>query len=169
PAKVLVYVGHPQALRAIRGNLPAQRRESWKAQALRSLPIRSFAQTYFVLALLAVLIATGAAALKAQSENGGIAVEASPQIFATMCALDAAGFDADESTLAEMPARLALRADLLKMQGPATEALRQFYRDHALANSADTLSRYITFALTAGPPPGFQLDTERELLPPDVL
>ncbi len=111
----------------------------------------------------------GAAALKAQSESGGIGVEASPQIFATMCALDAAGFDADESTLAEMPARLALRADLLKMQGPATDALRQFYRDHALANSADTLSRYITFALAAGPPPGFELDTDRELLPPDVL
>jgi tetratricopeptide (TPR) repeat protein len=86
-----------------------------------------------------------------------------------MCALDAAGFDADESTLAEMPARLALRADLLKMHGEATETLRQFYKDHALADPADTLSRYITFALVAGPPPSFQFQMDTEQLPPDVL
>lgn len=117
----------------------------------------------------AALVASGAAILKAQSDASGISVEASPQIFATMCALDAAGFDADESTLAEMPARLALRGELLKMQGPATEAIRQFYRDHAFADSAETLSRYITFALTVSPPPSFEFETDRELLPPDVL
>jgi hypothetical protein len=99
----------------------------------------------------------------------GITVESSQQIFATMCALDAAGFDADESTLAEMPSRLKLRADLLKQQGPATDALRQFYHDHALANSGETLSRYITFALVAGPPPQFQFLYDHDLLPPGVF
>jgi len=118
---------------------------------------------------VALLLVAGAGVLSAQLDSFGITVEANPRIFDTMCALDAAGFDADESTLAEMPARLSLRVDLLKMQGPATEALRQFYRDHALANSSDTLSRYITFALAAGPPPTFEFDTDRELLPPDVL
>jgi hypothetical protein len=86
-----------------------------------------------------------------------------------MCALDAAGLDADESTLSEMPARLALRGDLLKMQGTATEAVRQFYKDHAFANPAETLSRYITFALIAGPPPTFELPGDPQQLPPDVL
>ncbi len=98
----------------------------------------------------------------------GISVEASPQIFSTMCALDAAGFDADESTLAEMPSRLALRGELLKLQGPATEALRAFYRDHALADSGETLSRYITFALVASPPPQFRYQGNPDFLPPDV-
>jgi tetratricopeptide (TPR) repeat protein len=101
--------------------------------------------------------------------NVGISVESSVQIFATMCALDAAGFDADESTLAEMPARLALRGDLLKMQGPATEAVRQFYRDHALADPGENLSRYITFGLAIGPPPEFAYQFDHDLLPPDVL
>lgn len=101
--------------------------------------------------------------------NSGITVAASPQLFATMCALDAAGFDADESTLAEMPARLALRDELLKSQGPAADALRQYYRDHALADPGETLSRYITFALVAGPPPDFDYTVEHDLLPPDVL
>jgi Tetratricopeptide repeat len=130
----------------------------------------NWVRIYSVAVLLAAAVAGGAVALKAQSsaESLGISVEASPQIFATMCALDAAGFDADENTLAEMPARLALRADLLNMHGDATDALRQFYKDHALSDPADTLSRYITFAVIAGPPPGFQLpDTEQ--LPPDVL
>ena len=86
-----------------------------------------------------------------------------------MCALDAAGFGADEGTLAGMPYRLKLRADLLKMQGPAVTALRQFYREHAFASRAETLSRYITFSLVVGPPPDFRFLYDRDLLPPDVL
>lgn len=99
----------------------------------------------------------------------GIGVQTSRQLFATLCALDAAGFDADESTLSELPARLALRGDLLKMQGPATVALRQFYREHSFADPAATLSRYVAFAVIAGPPPEFQLPADRDTLPPDVL
>lgn len=105
----------------------------------------------------------------ADSTETGVNVEGSPQIFATMCALDAAGFDADESTLAEMPSRLALRGELLKLQGPATDALRQYYRDHALADPGETLSRYIAFALVVGAPPRFPFLLDHDLLPPDVL
>lgn len=86
-----------------------------------------------------------------------------------MCALDAAGFGAGQSTLAEMPYRLKLRGDLLKMQGPAVTALRQFYRQHAFASRAETMSRYITFSLLVGPPPDFKFLYRRDLLPPDVL
>ena len=99
----------------------------------------------------------------------GVSVEASPSIFSVMCALDAAGFAADESTLTEMPSRLALRGELLKLQGPATEALRQFYRDYALADPGETLSRYITFALVIGPPPNFAFLLGHDVLPPDAL
>ncbi len=99
----------------------------------------------------------------------GVSVEASQSIFSVMCALDAAGFAADESTLTEMPSRLALRGELLKLQGPATEALRQFYRDYALADPGETLSRYITFALVIGPPPNFAFLLGHDVLPPDAL
>jgi tetratricopeptide (TPR) repeat protein len=146
---------------------------------VRSRLIRRFAhklaRASSVLVLLAAVIGIGASASKSRAQEAapsndmGISVDASPQIFATMCALDAAGFDADESTLAEMPARLALREDLLRMQGPATEAMRQFYRNHALASSTETLTPFMTFALVAGPPPGFQLTDNRDSLPPSVL
>ncbi len=132
----------------------------------------------FVLILVPILTAA-AFRSDAQSQQAGnsrppdnytgIMVEPNQDLFATMCALDAAGFDADESTLSEMPSRLALRGDMLKMQGPATEALRQFYRDHQLADSGETLSRYITFSLVAGPPPRFDFQVNHDLLPPDVL
>lgn len=137
--------------------------------------ISRWVQNSCVFALFAVCLVVGAPVLIAHrpqtsvSNYTGIAVESSQQIFATMCALDAAGFDADESTLAEMPSRLKLRADLLAMQGPATSALRQFYREHALGSLGETLSRYITFGLVVGPPPDFQFLYDRDLLPPDVL
>jgi hypothetical protein len=121
----------------------------------------------FVLGIAAASKIYGQAA-PAQQWTSGISVEANQQLFSTMCALDAAGFDAEESTLAEMPSRLALRGELLKLQGPATDALRQFYRDHNLADSGETLSRYITFALVAGPPPAFQFQGNADFLPPDV-
>jgi hypothetical protein len=120
--------------------------------------------------LLRTTVAYGAQAAQApQQVYTGISVEPNPELFATLCALDAAGFAADESTLAEMPSRLALREDLLKMQGPATEAVRAFYRDHLLSDPGETLSRYITFALVIGPPPRFQYQVEHDQLPPDVL
>jgi hypothetical protein len=138
-------------------------------------PIREWLQNSSVWTFLAALMVLGVAVVTARSQEtpvanySGISVESSQQVFATMCALDAAGFDADESTLAEMPSRLKLRADLLATQGAATNMLRQFYREHALATPGETLSRYITFALVTGPPPQFQFLYDRDLLPPDVL
>jgi tetratricopeptide (TPR) repeat protein len=146
---------------------------------LRSLPIRKFAHKLAtacsVLVLVAAAIGLGGSARKSQAQEAappsdtGISVESSPQIFAVMCALDASGFDSQETTPAEMPAQRALREDLLKLQGPATQAMRQFYRDHALASPTETLTPYMTFALVADPPPSFQLPANRDLLPPSVL
>ncbi|HUC42110.1 MAG TPA: tetratricopeptide repeat protein [Candidatus Micrarchaeaceae archaeon] len=127
----------------------------------------------FALALVGPQLLSGTGAqppAQAVTQNiTGISVEYSQQLFATMCALDAAGFEADESTLSEMPARLALRDRMLKLQGPATDSLRKFYLDHEMASPSQTLSRYITFALIAGPPPDFRFQVEQEALPPDVL
>jgi tetratricopeptide (TPR) repeat protein len=158
-----------------RGRALLVRRQT--SSPLRSSVIRKFLQNFStpivfaasVLLLGATATPTTLGQSAADSTETGVNVEASPQIFATMCALDAAGFDADESTLAEMPSRLALRGELLKLQGPATETLRQYYRDHALADPGETLSRYIAFALVVGAPPRFPFLLDHDLLPPDVL
>ncbi|MGH9717782.1 MAG: hypothetical protein ACRD4R_13800 [Candidatus Acidiferrales bacterium] len=142
-------------------------------------------QKYLTVALLAGFVCAGAvlAAAKprdtappdtapqdtATPTDSPINVEASPQIFSVMCALDAAGFDVDESTLGEMPQRLALRTSLLKMKDPAADAIREYYREHAQADPAEVLSRYITLALVVGPPPAFKIQGDQQTLPPDVL
>ena len=68
-----------------------------------------------------------------------------------------------------MPSRLALRTELLNLQGPSTMALRDFYHDHQLADPGETLSRFMTFALVVGPPPRFDFLLDRDTLPPDAL
>ena len=109
--------------------------------------------------------------IQAASPQGGstgpISVEANPQVFATMCALVAAGFGADS---APANADLAeLQMHLRSLHGPATEALRDYYAHHALADPGATLSRFMTFALIAGPAPKFLPALKRDELPPGAL
>jgi tetratricopeptide (TPR) repeat protein len=98
-----------------------------------------------------------------------VAVETRPQLFATLCALDAAGFDSSVSTTNQSPGRVKLRERMLALQGPAVAALRTYYQEHALADAGATFSRFVSFALAAGPPPKFAFELRREDLPPDAL
>jgi len=98
-----------------------------------------------------------------------VTVESNPQLFATMCALQVAGFEKDVSPAGMHPLGARLRGQLLRLEGPAIEALRAYYREHELADPAATLSRYVSFALVAGPPPKFRYILRHDELPPDVL
>lgn len=104
-----------------------------------------------------------------QPVRRSISVETSPQLFATMCALDAAGFDANSNTLDIYPADAALRARMLQLKGPAADAMRQFYAQHQFANSDETLSPFLSFALVVGPPPRFRYLISHDEIPPAVL
>ena len=101
-----------------------------------------------------------------QVSRSTISVEARPQLFVTLCALDAAGFDSNASA---SPGRLQLRQRLQQLQGPAVEAMRKYYREHALADSGATFSRFVSFALAVGPPPRFDFELRKDELPPDAL
>jgi tetratricopeptide (TPR) repeat protein len=98
-----------------------------------------------------------------------VSVETRPQLFATLCALDAAGFDSSVNTTNQSPGRVKLRERMLALHGPAVEALRKYYQEHALADPGVTFSRFVSFALAAGPPPKFAFELRREDLPPDAL
>jgi Tfp pilus assembly protein PilF len=103
------------------------------------------------------------------SAQAGVSVETSPQLFAVLCALHAAGYEENVSDAGFLPIRAQLRGELLRLQGPAVEAVRQFYRERRLLDSSATLSRYVSFALLVGPPPKFEFTERRDALPPDVL
>lgn len=128
-------------------------------------------------ALLVALAGSGAAHAQAkapaqsvQSESRqAVAIETRPQLFAVLCALDAAGFDSAVDTTNDSPGRIQLRRAMLGLHGPAVEALRKFYSEHALADTGTTFSRFMSFALAAGPAPNFEFELRRDELPPDAL
>jgi tetratricopeptide (TPR) repeat protein len=99
-------------------------------------------------------------------ERQTVAVELRPQLFATLCALDVAGFNAD---VGGSPGRIQLRQRLHGLHGPAVEAVRKFYSEHALGDASATFSRFVSFGLAAGPPPRFEFELRKDELPPDAL
>src|SRR5450631_3529960 len=60
-----------------------------------------------------------------------ISVDVRPQLFATLCALDAAGFESNVSASNLSPGRAQLKQRMLGLQGPAVDALRHYYSEHA--------------------------------------
>ncbi|GAC1635793.1 MAG: hypothetical protein NVS9B14_13500 [Candidatus Acidiferrum sp.] len=98
-----------------------------------------------------------------------ITVDGSEAMFTTMCALLAAGYEADVSAEKWSPMRAQLRDRLQHQEGPAVEVLRNFYRQHELADPGAMLSRYIWFGLVSGPAPDFKPTLRRDELPPEVI
>jgi hypothetical protein len=98
-----------------------------------------------------------------------VGIETSPQLFDTMCALWAAGFNTEANLRSLPPEWAAVAAKMSKMQGPATDALREYFNQHEHNNRTETLSRYISFAMVAGPPPDFQYTMRKEEIPPEVV
>src|SRR3984893_18558314 len=98
-----------------------------------------------------------------------ITVDGSEAMFATMCALLAAGFEADVSSENWTPMRAQLRDRLQHQQGPAVDAVREFYKKHELASAGAMLSQYVWFGLVSGPAPKFTPTLRRDELPPEGI
>src|SRR5258708_968056 len=98
-----------------------------------------------------------------------VTVDGSEAMFTTMCALLAAGYEANVSAEKWSPMRAQLRDRLQHQQGPAVEVLRNFYQQHELADPGAMLSRYIWFGLVSGPAPDFKPNLRRDELPPEVI
>jgi len=98
-----------------------------------------------------------------------VTVDGSEAMFTTMCALLAAGFESDVSATGWHPLRAQLRERMQHQQGPAVDAVREFYKKHQLADEGAMLSQYIWFGLVSGPAPKFELTLRRDELPPEVI
>src|SRR3984893_2322716 len=98
-----------------------------------------------------------------------ISVDGSEAMFTTMCALLAAGFEADVSSENWTPMRAQLRDRMQHQQGPAVDAVREFYKKHELADAGAMLSQYIWFGLVSGAAPKFTPTLRRDELPPEVI
>jgi hypothetical protein len=98
-----------------------------------------------------------------------VSVDGSEAMFTTICALLAAGFESNVSSDNWTAFRAQMRERLRQQQGPAVEAVREFYRHHELRDPGATLSRYLWFGLVSGPAPAFQPVLRRDELPPEVI
>jgi len=117
----------------------------------------------FLLPALLVL----AVAARAQNPELG-QLDASPTLFTVLCAINAVGYTADLSSPNNHPLRDAVRAELGKKNIPSLPAIQNFFERHRKKSDAQELAQYISFALTAGPPPNFALKMRDVDLPPDV-
>src|SRR6266403_555300 len=84
-----------------------------------------------------------------------VSVDGSEAMFTTICALLAAGFESNVSSDNWTAFRAQMRERLRQQQGPAVEAVREFYRQHELRDPGATLSRYLCLAWCLGPRPRF--------------
>ena len=98
-----------------------------------------------------------------------VTVDGSEAMFTVMCALLASGFEADVNATNWSPMRAQLRDRLQHQEGPAVEVLRNYYKQHELADPGAMLSRYIWFGLVSGPAPKFDPALHRDELPPEVI
>jgi hypothetical protein len=96
-------------------------------------------------------------------------VDASSSVFSVICALWAAGYNAQANTEGLPPAWRSIADRMFSQTGPATDALRKYYSLHEHRDSSETLSRFISFALVTGGAPDFHYLYKHEELPPDVL
>src|SRR5882724_7449897 len=101
--------------------------------------------------------------------QGTVSVDGSEAMFTTICALLAAGFESNVSSDNWTAFRAQMRERLRQQQGPAVEAVREFYRQHELRDPGATLSRYLWFGLVSGPAPAFQPVLRRDELPPEIV
>lgn len=121
----------------------------------------------WITGLLFVSAAPAVAAHAAgEKKRTAIRVVPGPQIFATLCALYAAGYPAIPASSSLQLTKIVQQVAAL--QGPDVTALRRFYQSHKLPSDADTVARYMSFAMVVGPPPSFQYLLPDEELPPDV-
>lgn len=98
-----------------------------------------------------------------------ISVDGREAMFTTMCALLASGFEAEVNAEDWKPLRAQLRERMQHQQGPAVEAMREYYKQHLLADPGQTLSQYLWFGLVSGPAPKFEPVLRRDELPPEVI
>ena len=98
-----------------------------------------------------------------------VSVDSRPQLFAVMCALDAAGFESGAGTASDTPGtRAVAQAHAWAARTSGGRVAQVSTTEHALGDSGATFSRFVSFALVVGPPPDFQFELRRDDLPPEA-
>jgi tetratricopeptide (TPR) repeat protein len=102
-------------------------------------------------------------------QPSNVSLEASEQLFSVLAALNAAGYDTGLGVDTGSSVRAQVRDRLAREHTLVLPELREFYREHHIANdSGADLGQYISLALLLGSPPDFALKVAQSDLPPDA-
>jgi predicted negative regulator of RcsB-dependent stress response len=118
--------------------------------------------------LCALVLASAGHTLAQGQVSGESQFSTSQTLFATLAAINAAGYDTGiNSALNDRyQLRTEVRHELAKRTIPCLPEMKDFYRTHRKPSGGADLGQYISFALLAGDPPKFELPAGE--LPPDV-
>jgi tetratricopeptide (TPR) repeat protein len=116
--------------------------------------------------VLPAILAMALTAHAATQERGQL--DASPTLFTVMAAMDAGGIGVDPESTANHPLRAAVRAEIAKRAVPSLEELKKYFALHRQKNDTLELSQYVSFGISAGDPPDFEIRKRDIDIPPDV-
>ncbi len=120
--------------------------------------------------LVPVLVAAVFAASVAspQVPQPGGQLDASPALFALLCAVNAAGYDAELDAASTHPLRRSIRQEIAKRNPSTVPDIRAFMAKHRQQDANWDLRLYVAYALMVDGPPRFKFRFPAYQLPPDV-
>jgi len=123
--------------------------------------LRAFSGKWISLLTVALLCAGAQAGMAQRFAGGENQFSVSQTLFATLAAINAAGYDTgiDSPLNDQYKLRTQLREELAKRKIPSLPEIRDFYQAHKKPSGGADLGQYISFALLAGDPPKFDLPT----------
>jgi len=86
-----------------------------------------------------------------------------------MAALNAVGFDEGLDAPYSHPLRKEVRAVLSRRDIPSLAAIKRFVAEHRQSDPTAEFSQYVSFALTVGGPPNFEMRKREVDTPPDAV
>lgn len=116
-------------------------------------------------AIACVLCALALQPSVAQNETQ---LDGNQALFAILAAMNASGYDAELDSPTNHPLRSEVRKAILARNPASLSRISAFIRDQRRGDWNTELSRYISFALTSGPPPDFKPNYDLEQMPPDA-
>jgi len=118
--------------------------------------------------IVAIFLAAGMLAVPAFAQNGNVAILPDLRLFATMAALNAAGFDIEFGSQYH-PVREAVRHYADNLDPELLAQLRNFYKSRKGDQPDEAqLQKYISLAVSLTDPPALKAAVREELLPPDA-
>jgi predicted negative regulator of RcsB-dependent stress response len=116
--------------------------------------------------LIVILIVVAPTGGQGQPQGGQL--DASPALFTVLCAINAAGYDAELDSPSTHPLRIAIREEIAHRNPSTIPEIRALMARHRQEDANWDLRLYIGYGLLVDGPPRFKFRVPAYQLPPDI-